>query len=116
MATTKGKIKAISISEKRGTRKFNISTGELKVDFGIAGDAHGGDWHRQVSLLGQESIEKMKAKGLSGLKSGDFAENITTEGIDLLSLSLGSKLKLGDISEVEITQFGKKCHGGCEIF
>ena len=115
METTKGRIKAISISKDRGTKKYNVPTAELKAGFGIEGDAHAGDWHRQVSLLGEESIEKMRAKG-AVLTEGDFAENITTEGIDLQSLSIGSKLRLGPEAEVEITQFGKKCHSGCAIF
>lgn len=115
MGTTKGAIKAISISKERGTKKYNVPTAELKAGFGIAGDAHAGDWHRQVSLLGEESIEKMKAKG-ADVTEGDFAENITTEGIDLQSLAIGSKLRLGPEAEVEITQFGKECHGGCTIF
>ena len=115
METTKGKIKAISISRERGTRKYNVPMAELKAGFGIAADAHAGNWHRQVSLLGHESIEKMRAKGAS-VAAGDFAENITTEGIDLQALSVGSKLRLGPDAEVEITQFGKKCHSRCEIF
>ena len=94
METTKGAIKAISISKDRGTKKYNVSTAELKADFGIEGDAHAGNWHRQVSLLGEESIEKMRAKGAE-VTEGDFAENITTEGIDLQSLTIGSKLRLG---------------------
>ena len=114
MATIKGKIKAVSISKERGTRKYNVPTAELKVDFGITGDAHGGDWHRQVSLLAAESIDKMTAKG-AAVTAGDFAENITTEGIDLQELSIGVKLRLGPDAEVEITQFGKKCHQDCEI-
>ena len=109
-----GRIKAISISEDRGTRKYNVPAAELKVGFGIIGDAHSGSWHRQVSLLAEESIAKMRAKG-EAVSEGDFAENITTEGINLLSLSMGSKLKIGAAAEVEITQFGKKCHQGCEI-
>ena len=113
MATIKGKIKAVSISKERGTRKYNVPTAELKVDFGITGDAHGGDWHRQVSLLTAESIAKMTAKGVE-VTAGDFAENITTEGIDLQELSTGVKLRLGPDAEVEITQFGKKCHQDCE--
>ncbi len=115
METTKGRIKAISISKNRGTKKYNVPTAELKAGFGIEGDAHAGDWHRQVSLLAEESIAKMRAKGAS-VTEGDFAENITTEGIDLQSLKIGSKLRLGSVAEVEITQFGKKCHSGCEIF
>ena len=115
MVTIKGKIKAISISKERGTRKYNVPAAELKVGYGIAGDAHAGDWHRQVSLLAEESIDKMRAKG-AGVAAGDFAENITTEGIDLCALSFGGKLRLGSSAEVEITQFGKKCHSKCEIF
>ena len=115
MATTKGRIKAISISKDRGTQKYNVPAAQLKAGFGIEGDAHAGNWHRQVSLLEEESIEKMRAKGAS-VKEGDFAENITTERIDLQSLSIGSKLRLGADAEVEITQFGKECHSGCAIF
>ena len=115
MVTTKGKIKAISISKERGTRKYNVPEAELKAGFGIAGDAHGGNWHRQISLLAVESIEKMKAKGAK-VSPGDFAENVTTEEIDLQALSIGSKLKVGPEAEVEITQFGKKCHHDCEVF
>lgn len=115
MATIKGKIKAVSISQKRGTRKFNVLEAELKVGFGIEKDAHAGKWHRQVSLLAVESIRKMPTKGLD-IGAGDFAENITTEGINLQSLSVGTRLKVGPEAEVEITQFGKKCHTGCEIF
>jgi cyclic pyranopterin phosphate synthase len=115
VTTTKGRIKAISISEKRGTQKVNVPEAELKADFGIVGDAHADNWHRQVSLLAIESIDKMVAKGVKVLP-GNFAENITTEGIDLLGLTIGSKLKLGKGVELEITQFGKKCHSRCEIF
>ncbi len=115
MATTKGRIKAISISEKRGTQKSNVPEAELKTDFGIVGDAHAANWHRQVSLLAIESIDKMVAMGAK-VSPGNFAENITTEGIELLELSVGSKIKLGKSVELEITQFGKKCHNRCEIF
>lgn len=115
MAITKGAIKAISISQKRGTQKTNVSKAEVAVDFGIKGDAHGGNWHRQISLLAVESIDKMIAKGAK-VVPGNFAENITTEGIDLLELSLGSKLKVGSDAELEVTQFGKECHNKCEIY
>jgi len=115
VATTRGRIKAISISKDRGTRKYNVPAAELEVDFGIEGDAHRGNWHRQVSLLAQESIKKMRAKGAK-VAAGDFAENITTEGIDLQSLTIGSKLRVGPDAELEITQFGKECHSDCEIF
>jgi MOSC domain-containing protein YiiM len=115
VATTKGRIKAISISEKRGTQKPNVPEAELKTDFGIVGDAHAANWHRQVSLLAIESIDKMIAKG-ANVSPGNFAENITTEGIELLELSIGSKLRLGENVELEITQFGKECHSRCAIF
>lgn len=115
MVTTKGTIKAISISEKRGTQKTNVLEAELKTDFGIIGDAHAAGWHRQVSLLALESIDKMVAKGAT-VSPGNFAENITTEGIDLISLEIGSKLKIGRDAELEITQFGKECHSRCEIY
>ena len=115
MATTRGTIKAISISENRGTRKTNVPEAELKTDFGIVGDAHAADWHRQVSMLAVESIDKMLAMGAK-VSPGDFAENITTEGIDLSKLSIGNRLRVGQSVELEITQLGKKCHSRCEIF
>lgn len=115
MATIRGKIKAISVSKKRGTQKTNVPRAELKADFGIVGDAHSGNWHRQVSLLEFESINEMIAKGAK-VAPGNFAENVTTEGIDLCTLKIGSKLKLGSDVELEITQLGKKCHSRCEIF
>jgi MOSC domain-containing protein YiiM len=115
VAITKGRIKAISVSQEKGTQKKNVSRAELKADFGIIGDAHSGNWHRQVSLLALESIDKMIAKGAK-VAPGNFAENITTEGIDLCVLQIGSLLKLGSDVELEITQFGKECHSHCEIF
>ncbi|UCC98486.1 MAG: MOSC domain-containing protein [Phycisphaerales bacterium] len=115
MGTTRGTIRAISVSEEKGTQKVNVPEAELRADFGLVGDAHAGKWHRQVSLLAAESIEKMIAKGVQ-VSPGNFAENITTEGIDLLSLSLGSRLRLGGSVELEVTQFGKECHSRCEIF
>jgi len=115
VAAIRGRIKAISVSKERGTKKVNVPEAELRADFGIIGDAHSGNWHRQVSLLAVESIDKMVAKGAK-VSPGDFAENITTEGIDLLKLSVGNKLKLGESTELEVTQFGKKCHSRCEIF
>ena len=114
MAAIKGRIKAISVSKQRGTCKYNVATAELKAGFGIKGDAHAGAWHRQISLLAEESIEKIRAKRAQ-VKPGDFAENITTEGIDLRNLVLGSSLRLGSEAEIEITQFGKQCHSRCAI-
>ncbi|MEE9371375.1 MAG: MOSC domain-containing protein [Sedimentisphaerales bacterium] len=115
MAAIRGRIKAISVSKEKGTRKVNVPEAELRADFGIIGDAHAGNWHRQVSLLGAESINKMVEKGAQ-VGPGDFAENITTEGLNLHELPVGGKLKLGENVELEITQFGKKCHSRCEIF
>jgi len=107
-------VKAISISDRKGIRKNNIDTGTLLVDFGLAGDAHGGDWHRQVSLLAQESIDTMRAKGLD-VVAGNFAENITTEGIDLTTLAVGTHLNVGE-TELVISQLGKICHHHCAIY
>jgi MOSC domain-containing protein YiiM len=109
------RIHSISVSDRKGVRKENIQEAVLREDHGIVNDAHAGDWHRQVSLLAVESIRKMTARGLD-VGPGDFAENITTEGIDLLSLSIGQKLRLGDEILVEITQKGKECHDRCQIY
>ena len=114
MATTKGIIEAISISKQRGTKKQNIDCAELRVDCGIVGDAHAGKWHRQLSLLGSESIEKMIAKGAE-VGPGDFAENITTRGLDMSSVSIGDRLTIGASVKLVITHIGKKCHNGCYI-
>lgn len=113
--TKRGKIVAISISEKKGVRKNNVDSAVLKEDFGIAGDAHAGTPKRQVSLLAIESVEKMRAKGLK-VNPGDFAENITTEGIDLLGLNLGNRLTLGAEVVLELSQIGKECHTRCNIY
>ena len=115
VAAIRGRIKAISVSKEKGTKKVNVPEAELRADFGIIGDAHAANWHRQISLLAAESIDKMTAKGAK-VSPGDFAENITTEGLNLHELPVGSKLKLGQSVELEITQFGKKCHSRCEIF
>lgn len=109
------KIIAVCTSEKKGMRKKNVGVGTLKVNFGLEGDAHGGDWHRQVSLLAMESIKKMQDKGLD-VVPGDFAENLTTEGIDLVSLPIGTKLKIGEAGIGEVTQIGKECHNRCAIY
>ena len=115
MAAIKGRIRAISISEQKGMRKINMPEAELRIDHGIVGDAHAGNWDRQISLLEVESIDIMAAKGAK-VSPGDFAENITTEGIDLSELKLGDKLKLGTEVEIKITKFGKQCHGRCIIY
>lgn len=110
-----GKVIAVNRSEKKGVPKTPIAEGYFKVDHGLVGDAHAGNWHRQVSLLGIESINKMKALGIEGLCTGKFAENITTEGIKLYELPVGTKLQIGDTVQ-EVTQIGKECHVGCAIF
>ncbi len=109
------KITAISVSDTKGVRKDNVKTAELMADHGIEGDAHAGKWHRQVSLLASESIAKMVDLGLD-VGPGDFAENITTQGIDLCELPIGTRLRLGTNSLVEITQIGKECHDKCAIY
>lgn len=108
------KVVAVNISEVKGVIKKPIERGLFKENYGLEGDAHAGDWHRQVSLLSKESIDKMKAMGVEGLSSGKFAENITTEGITLYELPIGTKLKIGE-TLMEVTQIGKQCHKGCAI-
>ena len=108
-------IEAVCVSHKKGIVKKEQQGIELKKAWGIEGDAHAGDWHRQVSLLAGESIDQVK-EILPALKNGAFAENIITRGIDLTILGIGSKLKLGDGVLLEITQIGKECHNsGCAI-
>jgi MOSC domain-containing protein YiiM len=107
-------VLAVCISENKGERKKPVEAVELRENHGIVGDAHAGDWHRQVSLLAQESIDKMRALGLD-VNAGDFAENITTSGIDLVSLPIGSRLQVGE-TLLEVTQIGKECHTRCAIF
>jgi MOSC domain-containing protein YiiM len=109
------KIVSISTSKKKGTVKKQINEAELIENHGISGDAHAGDWHRQVSFLSSESIEKTREQGLD-VTFGDFAENIATEGIDWKEVPIGTKVKLGEGAEVEITQIGKECHNKCAIY
>ena len=109
------KIIAVCTSEKKGMRKKNIGNGMLIEDFGLEGDAHGGPWHRQVSLLAIESIDKMRKLGLD-VNPGDFAENLTTEGIDLVVLPIGTRLQIGSVAVGEVTQIGKECHTRCAIY
>lgn len=112
----KGKVVSINISDKKSVRKKPIKEASIKTNFGIEGDAHASSiWHRQVSLLALESIKKMQAMGFK-VNPGDFAENITTEGIDLLKLPVGTKITIGDNVEAEVSQIGKKCHTRCEIY
>ena len=108
------KVISVNISEKKGTVKHPVEKGLFKLNLGLEGDAHAGNWHRMVSFLGNESIDKMRTTGVKGLSSGIFAENITTEGLILYELPIGTKLRVGEVM-FEITQIGKECHNGCEI-
>ncbi len=111
-----GKIISINISPKKGMRKKAVDSVLLKDNFGIENDAHASEkWHRQVSLLAVESIKKMTDKGLD-VGPGDFAENITTEGIELPVLPIGTKMMIGDDIELEVSQIGKLCHARCAIY
>jgi MOSC domain-containing protein YiiM len=112
--SSKGKVIAVCTSERKGIRKRDVGTAELRPGWGIVGDAHAADWHRQVSLLAWESIEKMRALGLN-VNTGSFAENITTEGLNLVELPVGTNLRLGE-ALVEVTQIGKECHDRCAIY
>lgn len=109
-----GKVLSVNISEKKGTPKKQVNPGVLIEDFGLQGDAHAGKWHRQVSLLAKESIEKAKNGPKNGLCHGVFAENITTEGIELYTLPVGTRLQVGDCI-LELSQIGKECHEGCAV-
>ena len=110
------KIIAVSRSEQKGTKKINVLEGVLKENYGLVGDAHAdGSTHRQVSLLAIESIEKMRRLGFM-IGPGDFAENLTSEGIDLVSLPIGTRLSIGKEIVLEVTQIGKECHTGCAIY
>jgi len=108
------KVISINISTEKGVIKTPIKRGFFKIDFGLEGDAHGGNWHRQVSLLGDESIDKLRGKINKELVPGIFAENITTQGITLYELPIGTKLSIGEVI-MEVTQIGKECHKNCEI-
>ncbi len=107
-------ILSINISERKGEQKQPVEEAVLRPDHGIQGDAHAGAWHRQVSLLADEDIQTMRGKGVE-INFGDFAENITTRGIELASLPIGTRLHMGE-AILEVTQIGKECHQGCAIF
>ncbi len=109
------KIVAVCRSEEKGTTKQPIGEGVLREDFGLEGDAHADHGHRQVSLLAVESIDKMRGLGLE-LGPGDFAENLTTEGLALASLPVGTRILVGADALLEVTQIGKECHRGCAIY
>ena len=106
--------RAVCISEKKGTGKQNVHRAVFREDWGIVGDAHAGKWHRQVSLLSHESIEAFKAKGAL-VREGAFGENLIVSGFDFKNLPVGTRLRCGDVL-LELTQIGKECHSGCEIY
>lgn len=107
-------VVSVNISEKKGTIKHPVPEIQLKLRHGIVGDAHAGDWHRQISLLAEESVDTMRAACPIPLDAGVFAENINTCGIDLKHLPIGTHLRIGE-TEVEVTQIGKECHNDCAI-
>ena len=109
------KIVSIATSKKKGTRKGLVDEAFLKKEHGLEGDAHAGEWHRQVSFLASEEIDKARRSGLD-VSFGDFAENIATTGIDWKSIPLGTRVRLGSDALVEITQIGKECHNRCAIY
>ena len=108
-------VVSVNISERKGEQKHPVPEIQLKFRHGIVGDAHAGDWHRQISLLAEESVDTMRASCPIPLDPGVFAENINTEGVDLKHLPVGTHLRIGE-TEVEVTQIGKECHHGCQIF
>ena len=110
------RVLSLNLSERTGEQKKPVPGGRvtLKENHGIVGDAHAGDWHRQVSLLAVEDVDSMRGKGID-IGFGDFAENVTTSGVDLASLPVGTRLRLGD-AELEVTQIGKECHAHCAIY
>lgn len=109
-----GEIKGICISEKRGTQKQEVDSAQLIKEWGIQGDAHAGNWHRQVSLLSYEKIEAFRAKG-ADIGFGAFGENLIVEGYDFKNLPVGTQFRCGDVL-LEMTQIGKECHSHCEIY
>jgi len=113
--TPAGTVVALSVSKNKGEKKTNVPSGRFMIDHGLEGDAHAADWHRQVSLLDVQSIAKIQAAGMD-VTPGDFAENVTTSGLRLWELPIGTRLQLGDTVRLEVTQIGKTCHRRCQIF
>ena len=115
--TAAAHVVSVNVSPRKGTRKESVSEGRARLveQHGVEGDAHAGSWHRQVSFLAQESIERTREHGLN-VAAGDFGENITTAGIDLSALPLGTRLRIGTDALVEISQLGKVCHTRCAIY
>jgi len=115
MEDSRPTVIAVCLSEEKGVSKIPVPEGTCRENFGFVGDAHASDeWHRQVSLLAEESIDKMRNMGLE-LKPGDFAENITTKGIELHTLPVGTRMTVGSEVVLEVSQIGKECHTGCAI-
>lgn len=110
-----GKIVSINISKDKGVKKTPLGEGLILEGYGLEGDGHGGDWHRQVSLLAKESIDRMRDVGID-VGPGDFAENLTTMGLNLVELPVGTRLAVGDEVLLEVTQIGKECHSRCAIY
>lgn len=113
------KIESVNISDRKGVQKHPIETVQLIENYGIDGDAHAGNWHRQVSFLAGEAVDKIKtqSQGKLAIKYGDFGENIVTRGIDWMQTKVGGKIVMGkDSAELEITQIGKECHSHCAIY
>jgi MOSC domain-containing protein YiiM len=110
----KGIVRAVCISEKRGTQKINIQEANFLTDFGIENDAHAGNWHRQVSLISYEKIEAFNARGAE-VEEGAFGENLIVEGFDFRTMPVGTRLQCNDVL-LEITQIGKECHSHCQIY
>ena len=109
-----GIVKAVCLSEKKGTQKQNVKTVQVLEDFGFEKDAHAGKWHRQVSLLSYEKIEEFRRKGAE-VEFGAFGENLVVSGYDFKTLPIGTKFQCNDVV-LELTQIGKECHHGCQIF
>ena len=109
-----GKLRAICISEKRGTEKTEVPEAEIKKEWGICNDAHGGNWHRQISLLSGEKIDEFRSRG-ADIANGAFGENLIIEGYDLRALPVGTRFRIGEVL-MELTQIGKECHSHCEIY
>ncbi len=110
-----GELIAININKETGQKKMNTEAGELIKGHGLKGDAHAGDWHRQVSLLALESVQKMQELGLD-VQPGDFAENLTIKGIDLVKLPIGTDIYIDETIHLKVTQIGKECHDRCQIY
>ena len=115
MNQKKGMIRGICISPRRGTAKYPVETAKIVPDWGIEEDAHGGKWHRQISLLALEKIEAFREKG-ADVDFGAFGENLIVEGFDLRNVPVDSEIRIGDAVRLKVTQIGKECHSHCAIY